>query len=218
MTDTRILLVDDHTVLCEGVTALIHTTPGLRVVAHASSGEEALLQAQQWHPDIVLLDLSLPDGNGIRIIQPLRQLNPAPAVIVLTRHSEVGFVKQAFAAGARGYMLKQSAATELITALRKVAAGETYLDTSLTSRIATSLVTGMHTVATSQGAALSDRESDVVRLIALGYTNKEVAAQLNISVKTVDTYKTRAMDKLQLYGRAALVRYALQQGWFDHIA
>jgi DNA-binding NarL/FixJ family response regulator len=136
-------------------------------------------------------------------------------VVVLTRHSEQGYVRQLLQAGARGYVLKQSGAEEFITALRAVAAGSTHLDTSLAHRVVDDFVRTRTQAIEPPEPDLSERETDVVRLTAHGYSNKEIATQLGLSVKTVDTYKARAMEKLGLYSRAALVRYALQRGWLD---
>lgn len=213
MRKLRVVLVDDHAVLQEGLAILINTQSDMEVVACAEDGRTALLCVQEYHPDVVVVDISMPGVNGVQATTQIRQLYPEVHVVVLTRHSEPCYIRQLLQSGARGYVLKQAVAKELITAIRAVASGETYLDTMLAHRVARQFVAA----GTNPGQRLdlSDRETSVVRLIAYGYSNKEIASQLGISVKTVDTYKLRAMEKLGLHSRAALVRYALQRGWFD---
>ena len=213
MRKLRIVLADDHAVLREGLAALINAQPDMEVAGHAVDGHMLLQQTQECQPDVVVIDISMPGMNGIQATAAVRQAHPEVQVVVLTRHSERGYVRQMLQAGARGYVLKQAAAEDLIGAIRAVVAGGTYLDASLTDQIVQKFV------AAPSGALpesdLSERETDVVRLTAHGYSNKEIATQLGISVKTVDTYKMRAMEKLGLHSRAELFRYALQRGWLD---
>jgi DNA-binding NarL/FixJ family response regulator len=214
MSKLKVVLADDHAMLREGLAALINVQEDMYVVAHASDGASTLQQVCEWQPDVVIMDLSMPHMGGIQTTAAIVREQPQSHILVLSRHSAPGYVRQALQAGARGYMLKQSVTTELLQAIRMVMTGTIYLDSTIASRIAQQL----SEPGTPRGIAipdLSEREADVVRLIAHGYSNKEIAARLDLSVKTVDTYKIRAMDKLDLYGRAALVRYALQQGWLD---
>lgn len=209
----RILLVDDHAIVREGLTLLINAQPDMEVVGHASDGAMAVQLVLECRPDLVVMDASMPGVDGIHATEQIRQTDPEIQVIALTRHNEPGYVRQLLQAGTRGYILKQADTAELLNAVRTVAKGGTYLDSTLSKYV-------VHQFVNTQGSdpatpGLSQREIDVVRLIAYGYSNKEVAMQLGLSVKTIDTYRARAMEKLGLYSRAALVRYALQQGWLD---
>jgi two-component system response regulator NreC len=211
----RVFLADDHVVLREGMALLIGTQPDMEVVGQAGDGKAVLAQALACRPDVVIMDVSMPELNGIQVTAQLRQAAPETQVVALTRHSEAGYVQQMLQAGAQGYVLKQAGGQELIDAIRAVAAGGSYLDTSLSNRVVQGFMRDQTLTGDGSTPALSERETDVVRLIAHGYSNKEAATQLGLSVKTVDTYKMRAMEKLQLHSRAALVRYALQHGWLD---
>jgi two-component system, NarL family, response regulator NreC len=211
MLKRRIFLVDDHLVLREVLALLINRQPDMEVVGEASDGRDVVQQVLTCEPNLVIMDISLPGQSGIEITRQLRQCCPDVQVVTLTRHSEPGYVQQLLQAGAHGYVLKRTSSEALLSAIRAVAAGGTYLDSEL-SQQSISAHLGQNEGVRGE---LSEREIDVVRLTAHGYTNKEIAAQLGISVKTVDTYKSRAMDKLGLYSRADLVRYALKLGWLD---
>jgi two-component system response regulator NreC len=213
MRKLRILLADDHAVFREGLALLVDAQPDMEVIGHAADGRAVLQQVQECRPDIVVMDISMPGVNGAIATTQLRQHCPDSQVVALSRHSEAGYVRQMLQAGAQAYVLKQAAGEELLNAIRAVAAGGTYLDTTLTTRVVQKFVQAPADA--RQDQELSEREAEVVRLTAYGYSNKEIATQLGISVKTVDTYKTRAMEKLGLHSRAALVRYALQRGWLD---
>ncbi|HNP69804.1 MAG TPA: response regulator transcription factor [Kouleothrix sp.] len=210
----RIFLADDHAVLREGLAALIGEQMDMEVIGQASDGRIAIDQIRDCRPDVAVIDVSMPGLSGAQLTAQLLETCPEIQVVALTRHSEPGYVRQMLQAGARGYMLKQTSAAELLSAIRAVAEGRTHLDTAIAGRVVQSFV---RTQAANEGAEadLSAREADVVRLTAFGYSNKEIATRLGISVKTVDTYKNRAMEKLGLHSRAALVRYAMQRGWFD---
>lgn len=213
MRTLRIFLADDHVLLRDGLTMLINAQPDMEVVGQADDGRALAQKVQDCRADIVVLDLAMPSG-GAQVIRQLLQVCPDVQVITLTRHSEPGYVRQQFQAGARGYVLKRAAAEELLDAIRTVAAGGTHLDSTLTNRAVQEFVLA-HTGGGAGQSDLSERETQVVRLTAYGYTNKEIAIQMGVSVKTVDTYKLRAMEKLGLHSRAALVRYALQRGWLE---
>jgi two-component system, NarL family, response regulator NreC len=215
MQKLRVLLVDDHVVLREGLAALIDTQTDMLVVAHASDGLEALQQARATEPAVAVIDISMPGMSGSRTIAALVGAQPSMGVVVLSRHNEPGYMRQAMEAGARAYVLKQSGALELLAAIRAVVTGERYLDSALTACLAQRCVGQAAPRSGGPGGGLSERERMVVQLIAQGYSGKEVAAQLQLSVKTVDTYKARAMEKLGLYSRAALVRYALDHAWLE---
>jgi DNA-binding NarL/FixJ family response regulator len=214
MNKIRIFVADDHVVLREGLTLLINAQPDMEVVGHANNGYSLVQQLQNCKADILILDISMPSGGSQAAMQ-LRTLCPEIHIIALTRHSEPGYVRQMLQAGVRAYVLKGAGAKELIDAIHAVAAGDTYLDSTLSMRAKDAFVRSQTIGSMVPSADLSDRETEVVRLTAYGYTNKEVAAQLGVSVKTADTYKARAMEKLGLHSRAALVRYALQMGWLE---
>jgi DNA-binding NarL/FixJ family response regulator len=214
MRKLRIFIADDHVVLREGLTMLIDAQPDMQVVGHAADGRTLVQQTQDCQAEIVIMDVSMP-GGGAQATAQLRQASPNIHVVALTRHSESGYVRQLLQAGARGYVLKGADAQELIDAIRVVAAGGNYLDSTLTDRAVHTFVRTQTESSALPETDLSEREAEVVRLTAYGYTNKEIAAQLGVSIKTVDTYKARAMEKLGLHSRAGLVRYALQRGWLD---
>jgi DNA-binding NarL/FixJ family response regulator len=209
----RLLLVDDHAVVREGLRALLASDPRFEIVGEASEGVGALTAAASLDPDVVVMDISLPGVNGVQATKRLKSQNPSARVVALTIHEESGYLRSLLDAGASGYVLKRSAASELVRALQVVGDGGTYLDPALTGHLVGRLVRNAPHVGSAP--ALSDRETEVVRLVARGYSNKEIAAKLDVSVKTVETYRYRAVEKLGLRGRADLVRYAIEQGWLD---
>lgn len=215
MSKIRIFLADDHTMLREGLVALITSQSDMQVVGQADSGRTLFQSIQNCQADIVIMDISMPDVSGIQATSQLQELCPEIKVIALTRHSEPGYVRQMLQAGARGYVLKQAAADELLLAIRSVAQGQSFLDSTLSNRVVDGFFANQGQPSPASDLALSEREAEVVRLTAYGYSNKEIALQLGISAKTVDTYKVRAMEKLGLHSRVGLVQYALQKGWLE---
>jgi DNA-binding NarL/FixJ family response regulator len=215
MTELRIFLADDHAVVREGLKALINSQPDMQVIGEAEDGRAACQWARDLQPDIVILDVSMPHLNGAQAAEQLKRVCPNARVLALTVHEDTGYLRQLLEAGAAGYVLKRSAAEELIRAIRIVAAGGVYLDPNLAGKVVDRFVRKQSTNDALQGSDLSDRETEVLRLVAQGYSNKEIAAQLNISIKTVETYKARSIEKLGLHSRVEIVRYALQQGWLD---
>jgi DNA-binding NarL/FixJ family response regulator len=211
----RLLLVDDHAIVREGLRALLATDGRFEIVGEASEGEGAVSAAASLHPDLVVMDVSLPGLNGVQATRQLKAQNPDTRVVALTVHEEGGYLRSLLDAGASGYVLKRSAASELLHALHVVGDGGTYLDPGMAGQLVGKLVRN----APHAGPAplLSERESEVVRLVARGYSNKEIAGKLDVSVKTVETYRYRAVEKLGLRSRADLVRYAIEQGWLDEI-
>jgi DNA-binding NarL/FixJ family response regulator len=207
----RVLLADDHAVVRAGLKALIDAEPGLAVVAEAGDGPTALRLAAETRPDVAVLDFAMPGLDGARTAERLRETCPAVKSLALTVHEDRGYLKQVLQAGAHGYVLKRSAAEELIHAIRVVAAGGVYLDPALAGRVVEGFVGDP--AAADAPPELSDREAEVLRLIALGFSNKEIAARLDLSVKTVETYKARSMQKLGLRGRVDIIRVALGRGW-----
>ena len=211
----RIILADDHRILREGLRALIDSQPDMEVVAEAADGIEALEKARKVSPDVVVMDIGMPRMDGAQATKFLKREMPQVKVLALTVQEDIGYLSQMLKANANGYVLKRVAAEELINAIRTVAAGGHYLDPELTTRFVANHFEPQPVAAEETHPPLSRREQDVMRLIAWGYTNKEIAATLKISVKTVETYKARLMVKLDLRSRVDIVRYALRHGWLD---
>jgi DNA-binding NarL/FixJ family response regulator len=187
----------------------------MEVVGEAAEGGSICQLAEALRPDVAVLDVSTPEMGGVQAAGRLKRACPAVKVLALSVHEDKGFLRLLLEAGARGYLLKRAAPEELIHAIRTVAAGGVYLDPTLAGHLLGGLVARGHGHAVWEAADLSEREAEVVRLVASGYGNKEVAARLGLSVKTVETYKGRSLEKLGLASRADLVRYALQRGWLS---
>jgi DNA-binding NarL/FixJ family response regulator len=215
MTPLRIFLADDHAVVREGLKALIDAQDGMEVVGEAADGRAALEAATKLRADVVVMDISMPGLNGAKATEQLKRSCPRTKVLALTIHEDRGYLRQMLEAGASGYVLKRAAAEELVRAIRTVAAGGVYLDPSLASKVVNHFVGKPGDSAVRNTTDLSNREEEVVRHIAQGYSNKEIAARLALSVKTVETYKARSLEKLGYHSRADLVRYALERGWLD---
>jgi two-component system, NarL family, response regulator NreC len=217
MTDTRlrILLADDHVTVRQGLKMLIDSQDDMTVVSEASDGAAAVEQARTLRPDVVVMDISMPGMNGLVATRTLKRIQPDSVIVILTRHGDDAYLQELLRAGADGYVLKQSAASQLLQAIRATAVRGQYLDSALTARVTAGFLakSGRKTQAT--GVSLSERESEVLRLIAAGYSNKEIAAQLELSVKTVEVHKANAARKLGLKGRIDIVKYALLQGWLS---
>ena len=209
----RIVLADDHVTVRQGLKLLIEAQPDMQVVAEASDGSGAVEQARAFKPEVVVMDISMPGVNGLVATRALRAQVPGTAVVILTRHGDDAYLQELLRAGAAGYVLKQSAAAELLQAVRAVAAGGQYLDSTLTARVTAGFVGRKSKGLNQPGAALTERESEVLRLIASGYSNKEIAVQLDLSVKTVEVHKANSMRKLGLTGRIDIIRYAILQDW-----
>lgn len=211
MTELRIFLADDHAVVREGVKSLINAQNGMMVVGEAEDGEAAVRQILECCPDVVVMDVSLPRLSGARATAAIREGCPQSKVLAFTMHEDRSYLLEVMGAGASGYVLKRAAAADLARAIRAVASGGTYLDPEMARKVMDRVLQAPGTGAPE--AELSNREMEVLRLIAQGYSNKEVAAQLNLSVKTVETYKTRGMEKVGLDSRVDLVRYARDRNW-----
>jgi DNA-binding NarL/FixJ family response regulator len=212
----RVLLADDHVTVRHGLKLLIDAEPDMTVIAEAGDGESAVQQAIALKPDVVVMDISMPGMTGLVATRQLRQLQSDVAVVTLTRHSDDAYLQELLRAGVSGYVLKQSAPAELLQAIRAAAAGGQYLDSSLTARVTAGFLAREGKRIGRSGAALSERESEVLRLIASGYSNKEIGARLSLSVKTVEAHKANAMRKLGLTGRIDIVKYAVLQGWLHN--
>ena len=211
----RILLADDHVTVRQGLKMLIESQGDMTVVSEASDGTAAVEQARALRPDVVVMDISMPGMNGLVATRTLKSIQPDSVIVILTRHGDDAYLQELLGAGADGYVLKQSAASELVQAIRATAARNRYLDSALTARVTAGFLAKSGRKAQATGASLSDREAEVLRLIAAGYSNKEIAAQLALSVKTVEVHKANASRKLCLKGRIDIVKYALLQGWLS---
>jgi len=226
----RIMVVDDHAIVRQGLKLLIDSQSDMSVISEAADGKAALERARTLKPDIVVMDVSMPGMNGLIATRMLKQLQPNVIVVALTRHEDETYLEELLRAGASAYVLKQSAPSDFLQAIRAVASGGIYLDRAMTSRIADGLLAGKGGRGkTSSGkpssgkvgveldavaaAKLTERETEVLRLVAVGHSNVEIAARLNISVKTVEVHKTNAMRKLGLTGRVDVIRYGVLQGW-----
>jgi two-component system response regulator NreC len=212
----RVLLADDHVTVRHGLKLLIDAQPDMKVVAEASDGEAAVKSAASLRPDVVVMDISMPGMNGLVATRALKKQQPNAAIITLTRHSDDAYLQELLRAGVAGYVLKQSAPTELIQAIRVAATGKQYLDSALTARVTAGFLAREGRTVNRPGATLTQREAEVLRLIASGYSNKEIASRLSLSVKTVEAHKANAMRKLGLTGRIDIVKYALLQGWLNN--
>lgn len=209
----RVLLADDHAVLRSGLKAMLGQHPDYEVVGESASGLETLSLAEELQPDIILLDITMPGLGGLDALPSLRRLVPQSNVLIMTMHDDPQYFRQAMRLGAAGYVLKKAADGELFSAMWSVMHGETYVHPSMTHHFVEELFqTSRNGPDEDDWDNLSSREQQVLRLVALGYTSAEIAGELEISSKTVETYRARGMEKLALVTRAALVRFALDRG------
>ena len=215
----RVVLADDHPVVLAGIRTLLNADPEVELVGEATDGGEALPMIRAIMPDVAVIDVSMPGLNGLELTERVTAECPGTRVLVLTVHEDAAYVQPLMRAGARGYLLKRSAAEDLLRAVRAVASGGVYLDPSIAG----------HALAESSGSdgrpgtvegrePLSPREAETLRLIAQGFSNKEIARRIDVSVKSVETYKARAAEKLGLRTRAEIIRYGAAHGWFDALA
>ena len=217
MTNIRVAIADDHPIVLAGLAMLIGAEADLEVVGEATSGPDALQLFRNARPDIAVIDISLPDMNGIVLARQLSEEYPSMGVVVLTQHEDRAYLNQALSAGARGYVLKKSAAHCLVNAIRGVLVGGLYVDPAMAAQIF--LPAGKPALSKTSGASssLTGRESEVLKLIATGLTTREIASQLDLSLSSIETYKTRAAEKLGIKSRAEIVRYAAAQGWLASV-
>jgi DNA-binding NarL/FixJ family response regulator len=213
MTTVRIVLADDHKVMREGLRLVLDREADIEIVGEADDGAATIQLAGDLRPDVVVMDISMPGLNGVKATEALATIRGIK-VLILTRHAERGYVQRLLAAGASGYVLKQSAADELVRAIRRVVAGQKYLDPAITNHAIGNVTAGSRR-ATSAGGCLTRREEDVLRFVALGFLAKEIAGRLGISIKTVETHKAKAMIKLGLKNRIDIVHYGMLQGWLQ---
>jgi DNA-binding NarL/FixJ family response regulator len=212
----RIVLADDHPIVLDGLRSLIRAEQDFEIVGEAASGLAALRTIRESQPDIAVLDISMPELNGIMLSRRLAAEMPVLRLLVLTLHEDRAYLNQALEAGVRGYVLKRSAVENLVQAIRAVMVGGLYIDPAIVGRVFDSKRASKR-LAARKGVSpsLTDREADVLKLAALGFTNKEIASRLDVGVKSIETYKARGLEKLGLKTRAELVRYASGQGWLD---
>ncbi len=215
MNKFRVLIADDHEMMREGLKLLVNRQTDMETIGEADNGRAAVALAQELKPDVVVMDISMPELNGLKATGRLKKLCPEIKVLTLTRHADDAYLRQLLKAGASGYLLKKSASGELVHAIRTVAAGGTYLDPAVAGRVVSDALGRRAPRGVPPDKDLSGREEEVLRLTAWGYANKEIAARLDISVRTIEVYKTRAMEKLGMKNRIDIVRYALLQGWLQ---
>ena len=209
---TRVLIVDDHAVVRSGLRLVLEAEEDIEPVGEAGSGRDAVFQNRALGPDVILLDVVMPDGSGLDVIPTLLHERPEVKVLVLSMQDDPQYVRQAFASGARGYVLKEAADSELVAAVREVAKGGRYVHPELGARL---VAAETEAARRAEEDPLSDREREVLRLLALGHTNQEIAKQLYLSVRTAETHRAHIMQKLRLSSRAERVRYALAQGLLE---
>lgn len=215
MDPIRVVLADDHPVVLAGIRALLNADPDVELVGEATNGGEALPLIRTAAPHVAVIDVSMPGLNGLQLTERVADECPDTKVLVLTVHEDAAYVQPLLQAGARGYLLKRSAADDLLRAVRAVASGGVYLDPSVAGHALADASAKTGAEPNVPGEALSPRETETLRLIAQGYANKEIARRIDVSVKSVETYKARAIEKLGLKTRAEVIRYGAAQGWLD---
>ena len=215
MKKIRVLLADNHQILRDGLVALINREPDMRVVGEAGDGREALQKAHALKPDVTVMDLSMPELNGLEATKALKAERPDVKVVVLTKYEDESYLSQLYKAGANGYVVKRSAGEELIQAIRKVAAGGLHFDDTVLGKALAGPSPGTGAKGGARAGQLSEREREVLIELAWGYSNKEIAGKLGLSVKTVETYKVRIGEKSGFRSRTEMVQYALRQGWLS---
>jgi DNA-binding NarL/FixJ family response regulator len=215
MNKIRVMLAEDHHTVREGLKLLVGAQPDMEIVGEAGNGREAVALAGRLTPDVLVMDVSMPELNGLKATRQIVGDCPRVRVLTLTRHTDNGYLQELLRAGASGYVLKQSAATELLHAIRAVAAGGKYLDPAITGKVTAGYESRVARLRGEGAKELTEREAEVLRLIAWGHSNKEIAARMDLSVKTVEAHKANAMRKLGIASRIDIVRYALLQGWLQ---
>ena len=214
MSNIRVIVAEDHATVREGLKLIINAQSDMEVVADAEDGRTAIELAQKLQPDVALMDISMPGLNGLKATAKLKDCCPEVHVLAVTRHKDDGYLQQVLKAGASGYVLKQSPPAELLHAIRAVANGGKYLDPTLAGKVM-GRYSGRRSVINEGGTDVSDREVEVLRLVAWGHSNKEIATRLDLSVKTIEVHKANAMKKLGMASRIDIVRYAVLQGWLQ---
>ena len=214
MTKLRVFLADDHAVVREGLKMLINGQHDMEVVGEAGDGRTALARASQLRPDVAVLDISMPELNGALVAQRLKQACPDVRIAALTVQQDRVYVRQLLSAGATGYILKLARPTDFLQGIRTVAAGGVYIHPGVTAAVLPGLAQA-HSAEGGERPALSSRDTELLQLVAKGYNNKEIAERMEVTIKTVETYKARVMDKLGFRSRVQVIQYAIHQGWLQ---
>lgn len=213
MKPIRVLLADDHQTVRDGLRMIVNAEPDMEVIGEAADGHEVLERAKVLKPDVIIMDISMPGLNGLNATRKLKEVRPEIEIIALSRHNESGYVHELLKAGASGYVLKQSSSEELIRAIRAVVLQKGYLDPAITTDVVKKYSATDVKSLVGNPESISKREAEILRLIASGHSNKEIAVQLDISVKTVEAHKANSMRKIGLRSRIDIVNFALLQGW-----
>lgn len=212
----RIIIAEDHETVREGLKMIIESQADLEVVGEAGDGREAIRLAEELKPDIVLMDVSMPVLNGLVASATLQRIMPEVKILTLTRHTDEAYLQELLQAGVAGYILKQSASTELLRAIRAVVAGDKYLDPAITGKVINNYTENQVKLRGDiKGIKLTGREYETLRYIALGYSNKEIAEKFDLSVKTIEAHKSKAQKKLDINSRKEIISYAILQGWMQ---
>ncbi len=212
----RVLIADDHTILRAGLKIMLNAQPDIETIGEASDGKQAITEAERLAPDVVIMDITMPECNGIEATRQIKRMFPDVRVLILTMHENEEYLFETLRAGAAGYMLKEAADTELISAIRVVSSGRFYLAPSAQSMLVSDYLQRVHTGEERDSySALTEREREILKLVAEGLTNSQIGELLFISPKTVDTHRTHVMDKLNLHSRAELVKYAMRRGLLE---
>ena len=212
MNKIRVLLAEDHTIVRKGLRSLLDGEVGMEVIGEAEDGREAIQMTQQLLPDVVLMDISMPELNGLEATRQIKERFPEVKVLVLTRHADEEYVFQILRAGASGYVVKKAAPAELILAIQAVYRGDSFLSPSISRHVIEEYIRKADAMEENSYDRLTDREREVLQLIAEGHPNREIAELLHISVKTVENHRASLMDKLHIYSTAELTRYAIRKG------
>jgi two-component system response regulator NreC len=210
----RIVIAEDHVTVREGLRMIVDAQKDMEVVGEAGDGRAAIEMAKELNPDVVLMDISMPKLNGLKAAATLKRVMPDIKILTLTRHTDEAYLQELFQAGVSGYVLKQSSSSHLIDAIRSVMKGDNYLDPAVTGKVFSGYAEKNH-LRGEKTTKLTAREEEILHDIAVGYSNREIAEKLEISVKTVETYKAAALQKLKISTRREIVRYAILRGWMQ---
>ena len=213
MKKIKVLIADDHAVLRSGLKMMLNSQSDMEVVAEASQDSETVLLSEKYQPDIILLDITMPEHGGIKIIPEIKRRCPSSRILVLTMHDDDSYLKDVLKVGGNGYILKKAADTDLLSAIRSVCRGENYIDPSMTKHLISDMFGTVDE--NKEGNNLSQREIEVLKYMAQGYTNKQISDTIFVSIKTVETYKVRIKKKLNISRRSDLIRYAINKGLID---
>ena len=215
MSEIRVFIAEDHKMVRAGLKLLIDSEPDMTVVGEANDGRQAIDNVREANPDVLVMDLSMPKVSGLVAAATVKRIAPTVSILTLTRHNDTAYLQELLQAGISGYVLKQSESDEMLRAIRIVAAGEKYLDPAITQNVFWMVGAGQEKKHQMRGEteALSERETDVLRRVALGYSNKQIADHFTTSIKTIESQKASAMRKLKIKGRSQIVDYAILHGW-----